>query len=71
MAKTQKSLSDNPKLLGRPKDFIVTVREIEIASGAGFLIPITGDIMRMPGLPAHPSSETIDISNSGEISGLF
>ena len=71
MAKTQKSLSDNPKLLGRPKDFIVTVREIEIASGAGFLIPITGDIMRMPGLPAHPSSEGIDISNTGEISGLF
>jgi formate--tetrahydrofolate ligase len=71
VAKTQKSLSDNPKLLGRPKDFIITVREIEIASGAGFLIPITGDIMRMPGLPAHPSSEGIDISDSGEISGLF
>ena len=71
IAKTQKSLSDNPKLLGRPKDFIITVREIEIASGAGFLIPITGDIMRMPGLPAHPASEGIDISDSGEISGLF
>lgn len=49
IAKTQKSLSDNPKLLGRPKDFIVTVRQIEIASGAGFVIPITGEIMRMPG----------------------
>lgn len=71
IAKTQKSLSDNPKLLGRPKDFIITVREIEIASGAGFLIPITGDIMRMPGLPTHPASEGIDISDSGEISGLF
>ncbi|WP_411893643.1 formate--tetrahydrofolate ligase [Winogradskyella sp. A2] len=71
VAKTQKSLSDNPKLLGRPKDFIITVREIEIAAGAGFLIPITGNIMRMPGLPAHPASEGIDISNSGEISGLF
>ena len=71
VAKTQKSLSDNPKLLGRPKDFIITVREIEIASGAGFLIPITGDIMRMPGLPAHPASEGIDITDSGEISGLF
>ena len=71
VAKTQKSLSDNPKLLGRPKDFIITVREIEIASGAGFLIPITGEIMRMPGLPAHPASEGIDISDSGEISGLF
>jgi formate--tetrahydrofolate ligase len=71
IAKTQKSLSDNPKLLGRPKDFIITVREIEIASGAGFLIPITGEIMRMPGLPAHPASEGIDISDSGEITGLF
>jgi formate--tetrahydrofolate ligase len=71
VAKTQKSLSDNPKLLGRPKDFILTVREIEIASGAGFIIPITGDIMRMPGLPAHPASEGIDITDSGEISGLF
>ena len=71
IAKTQKSLSDNPKLLGRPKDFIITVREIEIASGAGFLIPITGEIMRMPGLPTHPASEGIDISDSGEISGLF
>jgi len=71
IAKTEKSLSDNPKLLGRPKDFTITVREIEIASGAGFLIPITGDIMRMPGLPAHPASESIDISDSGEITGLF
>jgi formate--tetrahydrofolate ligase len=71
IAKTQKSLSDDPKLLGRPKDFTLTVREIEIASGAGFLIPITGDIMRMPGLPAHPASEGIDISDEGEIFGLF
>ena len=71
IAKTQKSLSDNPKLLGRPKDFIITVREIEIASGAGFLIPITGEIMRMPGLPAHPASEGIDISDDGDITGLF
>ena len=71
IAKTQKSLSDNPKLLGRPKDFIITVREIEIAAGAGFLIPITGNIMRMPGLPAHPASERIDIDEEGNISGLF
>lgn len=71
MAKTQKSLSDNPDLLGRPKDFIVTVREIEIAAGAGFLIPITGEIMRMPGLPEIPSSEAIDIDDNGEIEGLF
>ena len=71
MAKTQKSLSDNPKLLGRPKGFSITVREIEIARGAGFLIPITGNMMRMPGLPAHPASEKIDIDNEGNISGLF
>ena len=71
VAKTQKSLSDNPALLGRPKDFIITVREIEIASGAGFLIPITGDIMRMPGLPEEPSSNNIDIDGEGNITGLF
>jgi formate--tetrahydrofolate ligase len=71
IAKTQKSLSDNPALLGRPKDFIITVREIEIASGAGFLIPITGNIMRMPGLPAHPASENISIDNNGNITGLM
>ena len=71
IAKTQKSLSDNPKLLGRPKDFIITVREIEIAAGAGFVVPITGNIMRMPGLPAKPASEGIDIDESGTITGLF
>lgn len=71
MAKTQKSLSDNPSLLGRPKGFTITVREIEIAAGAGFLVPITGDMMRMPGLPAHPASEKIDIDNDGNITGLF
>ena len=71
IAKTQKSLSDNPDLLGRPKDFVVTVREIEIASGAGFLIPITGEIMRMPGLPSTPAAESIDIDADGKVSGLF
>lgn len=71
IAKTQKSLSDNPKLLGRPKDFVVTVRQIEIASGAGFIIPITGSIMRMPGLPETPAAEKIDIDNDGKITGLF
>jgi formate--tetrahydrofolate ligase len=71
IAKTQKSLSDNPDLLGRPKDFVVTVREIEIAAGAGFLIPITGDIMRMPGLPAQPAAEQIDIDEQGRVTGLF
>ena len=71
IAKTQKSLSDNPKLLGRPKDFIVTVREIEIAAGAGFVVPITGNIMRMPGLPEEPAAERIDIDEHGRITGLF
>jgi formate--tetrahydrofolate ligase len=71
MAKTQKSLSDNPKLLGRPANFVVTVREIEIAAGAGFVIPITGSIMRMPGLPAIPAAEQINIDDDGKISGLF
>ena len=71
IAKTQKSLSDNPKLLGRPKDFVVTVRQIEIAAGAGFVIPITGAIMRMPGLPEKPAAENIDIDEQGHITGLF
>ena len=71
IAKTQKSLSDNPKLLGRPKDFLVTVRRITISSGAGFLVPITGDILLMPGLPHKPVAETVDIDNEGNIKGLF
>jgi formate--tetrahydrofolate ligase len=71
MAKTQKSLSDNPKLIGRPEGFRLHIREIEIAAGAGFLIPITGNMMRMPGLPGHPAAEQIDIDNDGNISGLF
>ena len=71
MAKTQKSLSDNPDLIGRPRDFVVTVREIEIAAGAGFLVPITGDMMRMPGLPNVPAAESIDIDEDGNIEGLF
>ena len=70
MAKTQNSLSDDTKLLGRPEGFELTVREIEIASGAGFIIPITGQILRMPGLPSVPNSEHIDIDDTGKISGL-
>jgi len=70
IAKTQKSFSDNPKLLGRPSGFDVTVREFEIAAGAGFLIPILGKMMRMPGLPAVPASEGMDIDNNGVITGL-
>lgn len=71
MAKTQKSLSDNPDLLGRPKDFLVTVREIKLAAGAGFVIPITGEIMCMPGLSKTPSALNIDVSHDGDIVGLF
>lgn len=71
MAKTQKSLSDDDSLRGRPTDFTLSIREIEIASGAGFIIPISGKMMRMPGLPAHPAAEKIDIDNQGNISGLF
>jgi len=71
IAKTQKSLSDNPDLLGRPKDFIVTVREIDIAAGAGFLVPITGEIMRMPGLPEEPAATKMDIDADGKLYGLF
>lgn len=71
MAKTQKSISDNPELLGRPAGFRITVREIEIAAGAGFLIPILGDMMRMPGLPEIPSAEGMDIDAEGTITGLF
>lgn len=70
VAKTQKSLSGDPDLIGRPKDFEMNVREIEIASGAGFLIPIMGDMMRMPGLPDAPAAENMDIDDEGNISGL-
>nr|MBP6509146.1 formate--tetrahydrofolate ligase [Candidatus Kapabacteria bacterium] len=71
MAKTQKSLSDNATLRGAPRGFEAVVREIEIARGAGFLIPIMGDMMRMPGLPDTPAAERIDIDADGVISGLF
>jgi formate--tetrahydrofolate ligase len=71
VAKTQKSLSDDQYKLGRPKNFTVKIREFEVAAGAGFLIPIAGTIMRMPGLPSMPSAEKIDIDKDGNISGLF
>lgn len=70
IAKTQQSLSDNPNLLGLPRDFIVTVREIKIASGAGFLIPITGEILRMPGLSKLPAAFNINIDDIGNITGI-
>lgn len=71
MAKTQYSLSDNPGLLGRPSGFDVTVREVRISAGAGFIVVLTGDIMTMPGLPKVPSADKIDIDENGVITGLF
>jgi len=71
MAKTQNSLSDDKNLRGRPEGFIVNIREIEIASGAGFVVPIAGSIMRMPGLPPIPSAEAIDFNDDGDVVGLF
>ncbi|WBX74845.1 formate--tetrahydrofolate ligase [Tenacibaculum pacificus] len=70
MAKTQKSFSDDDKLIGRPEGFTVHIREIEIAAGAQFIIPVLGKMMRMPGLPATPASENMTIDNNGVISGL-
>ncbi len=71
MAKTQYSLSDNPALLGRPEGFDITVREVRLAAGAGFIVAITGEIMTMPGLPKVPAAEKIDIDENGVITGLF
>lgn len=71
IAKTQSSLSDNPKLIGRPEGFTFHVRGIEIAAGAGFVVPLSGNIMRMPGLPKSPAALRIDIDKEGNISGLF
>ena len=70
MAKTQYSLSDNPKLLGRPSDFEITVRSVSVSAGAGFLVVMCGDIMKMPGLPKNPSAQNIDVID-GQIVGLF
>jgi formate--tetrahydrofolate ligase len=71
IAKTQKSLSDDPSKKGRPSGFTVKIREVELSSGAGFIVPIAGTIMRMPGLPNNPSAENIDIDENGVITGLF
>ncbi len=71
MAKTQYSLSDNPQLLGAPKGFEITVNEIRVSAGAGFIVCLTGDIMTMPGLPKVPAAELIDIDENGMVTGLF
>lgn len=71
MAKNQYSLTDNPKLLGRPNGFNITIRDISISAGAGFLVALTSDIMKMPGLPKVPSAEKIDVDANGRIQGLF
>lgn len=71
IAKTQKSLSDDQNKKGRPQGFTVKIREVELSSGAGFIVPIAGTIMRMPGLPQSPSAEKIDIDDNGNITGLF
>ena len=71
MAKTQASLSDDPSKKGRPTGYVLTVREVRLSAGAGFIIPITGTIMTMPGLPKQPAACSIDVDNDGKISGLF
>ncbi len=71
MAKTQLSISDNPNLKGRPRGFEITVREVRVSAGAGFVVPICGSIMTMPGLPKRPAAEAIDVDDEGRISGLF
>ena len=71
VAKTQYSLSDDPTKLGAPKDFEVTVRNLKISAGAGFIVALTGDIMTMPGLPKVPAAERIDVDETGKITGLF
>ncbi len=71
IAKTQYSFSDDPHRLGAPKDFRITVRNVKVSAGAGFVVALTGDIMTMPGLPKHPAAETIDVDEKGKITGLF
>jgi formate--tetrahydrofolate ligase len=71
MAKTQKSISDDPKRLGSPSDYTFRISDVEVSAGAGFMVPLAGDMMRMPGLPSKPSALGINLSDDGEISGLF
>ncbi|MGN1062386.1 MAG: formate--tetrahydrofolate ligase, partial [Candidatus Scatosoma sp.] len=71
MAKTQYSFSDDPKKLGAPEDFTVTVKNVKVSAGAGFIVAQTGDIITMPGLPKTPAAENIDVTEDGKITGLF
>jgi formate--tetrahydrofolate ligase len=70
MAKTQQSLTDDPRLKGAPTGWTLTVREVRLSAGAGFIVPLTGEMMTIPGLPAHPAAERIDIDDDGHITGL-
>ena len=71
IAKTQYSFSDNEKLLGAPEGFTLTVRDMKVSAGAGFVVALTGKIMTMPGLPKVPAAEKIDVDENGRITGLF
>jgi formate--tetrahydrofolate ligase len=71
MAKTQNSLSDDPKKIGRPRDFTITVRDARLCAGAGFVVAYTGDVLTMPGLPKVPGAESMDVDAAGNVTGLF
>ena len=71
MAKTQYSLSDDPSKMGRPEGFRVTVRNMKVSAGAGFVVVLTGDVMTMPGLPKVPAAVNVDVDENGKIKGLF
>ena len=71
MAKTQYSLSDDASLLGRPEGFVITVRDVYVSAGAGFVVALTGNVMTMPGLSKTPAAYGIDVDDDGKITGLF
>jgi len=71
MAKTQNSLSDDPKKLGRPRGFSITVRDVRLCAGAGFVVAYAGDVLTMPGLPKVPGAEGMDVDAAGNVTGLF
>ncbi|HAX72198.1 MAG TPA: formate--tetrahydrofolate ligase, partial [Firmicutes bacterium] len=71
MAKTPVSLSDDPKVLGRPTNFDITIREVRISAGAGFIVCLTGNVLTMPGLPKQPAALKMDVTEDGECLGLF